>query len=193
MRLPVRCGRGRKQPAAKLIARNPGPPAGVLFLMRHGSRLPREQRLGRDDRATADADSAKAAGRDMSVESRSSQARRAASFPNAISNLRRMVFDRLHVIGPTRPAPNWRGLHGTASYVEAECVRRRFNSRAFWPDKKPVQFNPTQFAMILTLQVRRVSGCPWLAEHSSDLWSGPRNLPDCQKCVARRFFDLLHR
>src|SRR3546814_16305119 len=63
LRPPVRYGRGGMQPAAKLIARSPGLPAGVLLLGRHSYCLSRDQRkdrLGGTDRAPAAPNTTKA-------------------------------------------------------------------------------------------------------------------------------------
>ena len=53
------------------------------------------------------------------VERGPAQAGRAAGFPNAVTDLRGIVLDGLHGIGPIWPAQTCAGLHGTANYARS--------------------------------------------------------------------------
>jgi hypothetical protein len=103
LRLPVRCGNGGKQPAAKLIARSPGLPAGVLLIQGHGSHLPGDQgvqRFGRNEGPPADARYAKATSSNVIVECRPAQTGNRASFSDTVGKFLDMVDVRLHGMPP---------------------------------------------------------------------------------------------
>lgn len=99
LRFPIQRDKREEQPAAKVIARSPGLPAGVLHVQGHGLRLPGDQRVkcfNRDERATTHARSAKAASRDIIKNGRPAEAGRVAGFADAISDLRCCGRIRLH-------------------------------------------------------------------------------------------------
>ena len=98
-----------------------------------------------------DADRAKATSRNVIVERRPAKAGRMAGFPNAVTDLRGIVFDGLHGFGPIWPARRCNGLHGTASYGAPEFSGRRLNSSLFRPDKSLRYFGPTKFLLISSL------------------------------------------
>ena len=98
LRLNGERGREGQRQACKAIARSPGASRGFAFL-RHGSGLPCDQgvqRLCRNDRPAPDANSAKATSRNVIVESSPAKAGCMAGFPNAVADLRGIVFDGLH-------------------------------------------------------------------------------------------------
>src|SRR3546814_8670663 len=88
------------------------------------------ERLGGNDRATADPNSTKATSRNLIVECRPAKAGGLTGFPNAVTDLRGIVFDGLLDIGPVRPARRCDGLHGTTSKTTANRRTKPLLSRA---------------------------------------------------------------
>lgn len=112
-------GKGFRGSADQAIPQNPAAFSGRVLLCGHGLCLPRDQgmkRIGRNDRPAADANGAQATSRNVIIDSGPAQAGCPAGFPNAVTDLRGIVLDGLHGIGPIWPARLCGGLHGTTSY-----------------------------------------------------------------------------